>query len=356
MHDPVSSTVHISQDEGLTWTPAPNVPPGTAIRLIQHPFNNDMAFIIGRKGEHWATYNRGASWGSWGFAEGTDGREASLSSAEVMGFHAEESDWVLFQVKACEDTGWGLGTCWDETYYTQDAFRTPPQLLLEQTSACSFARSSKTFNAPDTHSRIFCIAFDTSNKGTDSGGWHSLRESRLYTSDTWFKDGTKKFVDLGIGKRAAGVVGLGTVSKYIVVALKSPTDGVVVRAGSGDPMHLYISTDGVSWNLARFPHDALPTLKENAYTVVESTTHSLAIDILTDPAADIGTLFVSSADGIFFVQALEGTNRNEYGIVDYEGITGLEGVGLANVVMNREEVVGWGEEKKLRSLMTFDDG
>lgn len=36
--------------------------------------------------------------------------------------------------------------------------------------------------------------------------------------------------------------------------------------------------------------------------------------------------------------------------------TGLEGVGLANVVRNREEVVGWGEEKKLQTLMTYDDG
>ncbi|KAJ9098981.1 hypothetical protein QFC20_005799 [Naganishia adeliensis] len=336
MHGPVSSTVHISQDEGLTWHPAPNVPPGTAIRLIQHPFNNDMAFIIGRHGEHWATYNRGASWGSWGFAEGTEGREASLSSAEVMGFHAGETDWVLFQVKACEDTGWGLGTCWDETYYTQDAF---PKHSTHPTPTRAYSASHST---PPTKAPLAA--------GTASS------ESRLYTSDSWFLDG-KKFVDLGIGKRAAGVVGLGTVSKYIVVALKSPTtDLLVTRSGSGDPMHLYISTDGASWSLARFPHDALPTLKENAYTVVESTTHSLAIDILTDPAADIGTLFVSSADGIFFVQALEGTNRNDYGIVDYEGITGLEGVGLANVVANREEVVGWGEEKKLRSLMTFDDG
>jgi hypothetical protein len=60
--------------------------------------------------------------------------------------------------------------------------------------------------------------------------------------------------------------------------------------------------------------------------------------------------------GVYFVQALQGTNRNDLGIVDYEGITGLEGVGLANVVKNREEVVGWGEEKKLQTLMTYDDG
>ncbi len=90
--------------------------------------------------------------------------------------------------------------------------------------------------------------------------------------------------------------------------------------------------------------------------MVESTTHSLAIDVLTEPDSDIGTLFVSSAEGEFFVEALADTNRNIYGIVDFEGLTGLEGVALANIVKNREEVVGWNEEKKLKTMMTYDDG
>jgi hypothetical protein len=42
--------------------------------------------------------------------------------------------------------------------------------------------------------------------------------------------------------------------------------------------------------------------------------------------------------------------------VDFEQLVGLEGVGIANVVGNREEVVGWGEEKKLKSYVTYDDG
>ena len=97
-------------------------------------------------------------------------------------------------------------------------------------------------------------------------------------------------------------------------------------------------------------------MRENAYTIVESTTHSLAVDILTSPSANIGTLFVSSGQGTYFVEALADTNRNEYGIVDFESLVGLEGVGIANVVANREEVVGWGEQKKLKSYMTYDDG
>ena len=112
-------------------------------------------------------------------------------------------------------------------------------------------------------------------------------------------------------------------------------------------------------------------LTASAYTIVESTTHSIAVDILTSPNANIGTLFVSSGEGTYFVQALADTNRNDYGIVDFEQLVGLEvglfvrvgsyvidqqGVAIANVVANREEVVGRGDAKRLRSMITYDDG
>lgn len=57
---------------------------------------------------------------------------------------------------------------------------------------------------------------------------------------------------------------------------------------------------------------------------MESTTHSIAVDILTSPNNDIGTLFVSSGEGEYFVEALADTNRNSYGIVDFEQLVGLE--------------------------------
>ena len=98
------------------------------------------------------------------------------------------------------------------------------------------------------------------------------------------------------------------------------------------------------------------SLLRSAYTIVESTTHSLAIDVLTDPANDIGTLFLSDADGIYFVEALANTNRNDAGYVDYESLVGLEGIGLANVVRNAQDVLVGREEKKVMSLMTYDDG
>ena len=82
----------------------------------------------------------------------------------------------------------------------------------------------------------------------------------------------------------------------------------------------------------------------------------MAIDVLIHPTASIGDLFVSNSKGTEFVISLQDTNRNSRGIVDFENLVGLDGIGVANQVSNREEVIGWGKEKEIRSLITYDDG
>jgi len=70
----------------------------------------------------------------------------------------------------------------------------------------------------------------------------------------------------------------------------------------------------------------------------------------------IGTLFVSNSNGTYFVESLKDTNRNMDGYVDYENVHGVAGVGIANVVLNAQEVERKNAAKKLRSMITFDDG
>jgi hypothetical protein len=106
----------------------------------------------------------------------------------------------------------------------------------------------------------------------------------------------------------------------------------------------------------QFPHASTARLRENAYTIVESTTHSLAVDVMLQDQSSIRTLFVSNSNGTFFVQSLKDTNRNEMGFMDYENLYGVEGVGLANVVANAQEVEGRNVPKQLKTLITFDDG
>ena len=112
-------------------------------------------------------------------------------------------------------------------------------------------------------------------------------------------------------------------------------------------MLLYVTSDTQTWDRAQFPHGH--GLKENAYTIVESTKHSILVDVLTDPASVSGTLFTSDSSGTNFVRSLEHTNRNAAGIVDFESLENIEGVAIANIVSNPEEVQGKREEKRLQN-------
>jgi hypothetical protein len=239
----------------------------------------------------------------------------------------------------------GIPDCRTQTYYTKEAFSDQPQLLLSETSQCTFAHSSKDFKH-DAHSDlIYCVAFDT----TTSTGYHSISSSRLFSSTDFFTN-DNRIEDLGVARGARGVVAFAIVSKFGVVALKDLSEG------AGSEMLLYVTVDTRTWAQAQFPHASTARLRENAYTIVESTTHSLAVDVVLSDSGTVGTLFVSNSNGTFFVESLKDTNRNAVGYIDFETLYGIEGVGLANIVTNAQDVDGRNADKQLKTLVTFDDG
>jgi len=337
-HDVVEGDVHISQDEGKNWKRV-DIPQGQANMVIEHPFDNHFAFILTGGKTHYRTSDRGKTWQSF-----TMEVEASYV-AQPLSFHSDPKKYgyILYQGTRCEG-GWG-GRCNDETWYTKEAFGDKAQLLLSETSRCQFAHSSKDFKHEAPDDLIYCVAFETSS----STGSHALSASRLFSSTDFFQT-DNKVEELGIGKNSRGVVAFAIVSKFAVVALKDLT------AGSDGEMLLYVTVDTKDWAKAHFPHASSAKLRENAYTIVESTTHSLAVDVVLQDLTTIGTLFVSNSNGTFFVESLKDTNRNEMGYVDYENLYGVEGVGLANIVANAQEAQSRLIPKQLQTRITFDDG
>ncbi|KAJ7019632.1 vacuolar protein sorting/targeting protein 10 [Mycena alexandri] len=339
-HDSVESNIYVSSDEGKTWRIPDDIPKGAAAMVIEHPFDNSYAFVLTRTKTHYRTEDRGKTWRTF------DVPAEAAFVTRPLSFHSDPQKYghILYQGTVCDKSGWDA-ICHDETYYTKDAFSSTPRLLLDETSRCQFAHSSVDFKHEAHSDLVYCVAFDTK---TTTGG-HVLSSSRLFSSTDFFES-DQKVEDLGIGKSAKGVLAFAIVSKFAIVALKDLSPG-----GQSD-MLLYVTVDAKTWVKAQFPHASSARLRENAYTLVESTTHSLAVDIILQDEGSIGTLFVSDSNGTFFVQSLKDINRNEMGFVDYKRIYGLESISIANTVLNAEDVEGRGKPKQLRSLITFDDG
>ncbi|KAI8319582.1 Oligoxyloglucan reducing end-specific cellobiohydrolase [Martensiomyces pterosporus] len=177
---------------------------------------------------------------------------------------------------------------------------------------------------------------------------------RLVVSEDFFD--TKRIVHFGSGndgssgdKAGGGVLAVSIVKRYILVAIS--------HAHSNE-MDLFISLDGHIWAESHLPLP--PGTEEDAYTILESTEHSVFVDVVTSDTKAVGTLFRSNSNGTYYTQSLEHTHRDKDGLVDVERVHGVEGVVIANQVSNWNQIGKGGvfhrDKMELRSRISFNDG
>ncbi|CAG8491123.1 2595_t:CDS:10, partial [Paraglomus occultum] len=327
-------TVLRSEDEGAVWKIVDGVPEGVASTLIQHPFSKRNAYIITGGTTHYKTTDSGKSWKMFTTEVGPSKRSTVLS------FHAGRPDYILFRGTRCTDgSGWGAD-CDDETYYSLDNL-VSSKLLLSHTDKCIWAMATRDSDEAPAKT-VLCIEYGQPvGRLRDFSDYHLVRFTDLVT---------KERVNFGQLNEVNGVLGLGVVKKYIIAAVKEP---------DSSKMTMFVSEDGRDWDKALFPHTV--GFEENAYTIQESSTYQLVVDVLSATSADIyssmGTLFRSNSHGNRFMYSLNHTNRNMEGLVDYEKVQGVEGIVLANIVANWEKVAAGGViAKQLQSQISFDDG
>jgi Sortilin, neurotensin receptor 3,/Sortilin, neurotensin receptor 3, C-terminal len=226
-----------------------------------------------------------------------------------------------------------------------DGFSKNPKVLRTDTVGCHWAKSSPRFTTGDPDkdaNRILCVV-----KGRFSP-WR--KDFRLLVSDNFFgfeSDTIQEFEpELEPGRTVQGIINMAVVTNYLIAAASAP---------GTDEMAMYVSDDTVKWHRAIFPRDHKVT--EKAYTILEGTNYSIQIDVMTSkPSQPMGVFLTSNSNGTYFTRNIEHTNRNTWGLVDFEKVSGIQGIVLVNVVDNWKEVEESGKSKKIISKISFDDG
>lgn len=338
-HDVEEANIYRSDDAGSSWKKVGDIPDGASGILIMHQFDPKTAFVLTEDVTHYKTHDRGKTWSK--FKSGTF---PSAWQAELLVFHADDPKRIIFNGMDCD----GI-FCNEEATYTTDSFDNV-HYLRAFTAGCWWAKSSPEFTTGDAEldkTRTMCIVMDPFS--------FFKEDQRLHISDSFFKvsgDSVDEFEpNMDVNQRVEGVVNLAVVKKYLLVATSSP---------NSDEMALFVSDDTLKWHRAMFPtdddHDHSHKINQAAYTVLESTNYSIQVDVMTShPSNPMGVLFTSNSNGTYFTENIPYTRRNLRGNVDFEKITGIQGVYLVNIVENGADTKGV-DDNKIVTKITYDDG
>ncbi|ORY56692.1 vacuolar protein sorting/targeting protein PEP1 [Pseudomassariella vexata] len=326
-----------SPDAGATWAKVDEI--DKAFVLIMHQYDSNRAYVLTKGVTHWRTHDRGKTWHTF-FTDA----ELSIFRGDWLIFHATDPDRILFNGMDCQSI-----FCDEVVMYTTDGFESDAKFLRGNTAGCWWAKSSDLFStgSEDLDSqRILCIV---------RGSFSLFKEdNQLLISDNYFSataesgGEVQEFEpDLNGFSSVQGVVNMAVVKKYLLVATASKNT---------DEMALYVTDDTLKWHRAEFPSDH--RLVQEAYTVLEGTNYSIQVDVMTArPSNPMGVMLTSNSNGTYFTRNMEHTNRNIMGHVDFEKISGIQGIFLVNQVDNFEAVEkDPAATKKIKTKITFDDG
>jgi photosystem II stability/assembly factor-like uncharacterized protein len=325
-----------SEDAGVHWKPLKGVEKDAVWEVQRHPYIQGVAVVIGQKKTHWITKDSGETWHEFKTED-----DATMGPSKI-GFHATDPDRMIFHAAECSGLMCHIGEYTTKDYYTINGFRDGAKLLHKDAINCMWAKTVDQFTTGDEDldkNRIMCNV---------RGKWDIFStSSRLLVSDDFFKtEGVEPALQ---GDRPVpGIVNLAAVKGYFVAAAKSE--------GSAE-MAMYVTDNTKKWHRAEFGTEH--RLEESAFTLLEGTNYSMQVDVMTTsplmPA--MGVLYTSNSNGTYFTKNLEHTNRNIFGLVDFEKIQNIQGIVMANVVDNWKEVEANGMTiKDIKTQISFDDG
>lgn len=310
--------VWITHDGGAKWERILKDVDVVSIYPNSHFF--DSVYFITPKDEVYYTLDRGLTPPK---KMKTVPTKPNRQNLQVLDFHPKNKEWLIWTGQQdCERQE----TCHAVAHYTKDNGEEWHR-LLPYVGLCKWIRGQK--QKVISERLIFC---EHDEKEDGSGNL------QLLASDNFFDDKKEHFPD---------IIGFATMAEFIVVASVNE-DGSSLKASA--------SVDGSSFAEAKFPHN-FNVPHQTAYTVLDSVTHSVFLHVTVNPKKEyeFGSLLKSNSNGTNYVLSLDAVNRNEWGYVDFEKMHSLEGVAIANQVINADKALD-GEKKKLVSVITHNDG
>ncbi|KAL4748783.1 hypothetical protein BDW72DRAFT_179496 [Aspergillus terricola var. indicus] len=297
----------VSHDHGQTWQQ--ELKGGSIMKIVPHLYNSDTAYILTDSEEVFYTINRGATFGSFKAKTLPD-----YENGPILRFHPSKRDWLLWVGTECDSGG-----CHSNAYFSDDrgdSWKT----ILRHAKKCEFEYKE---NRPDSLYLVFCEQYENEDD--------KKRLQLMSTNDERFSDW--KTVEENLVEYA-------TRAEYIILA--SHTDNALKAR---------VSVDGTTFADLKFPPNVVPA--QSLYTLVDASEH--AIFLYVGGSNNTGSLIKSNSNGTTYVLSLDAVNQNDWGYVDFERMQALEGVIIANIVSNVDELSD-GAPKRLRTMITHNDG
>ncbi|EEB06447.1 sorting receptor for vacuolar protein [Schizosaccharomyces japonicus yFS275] len=315
-----SQKVLFSYDFGEEWLEFDEKKNPSFYGIYPHAFLKDTAFLLTKDRKIYFTNNKGRS-----FYRLDAPSPPNVVGYPVFNFHSLHPNWVMYMgSENCDDSFYE--DCRSVVYLSFDSGASW-QKLPDELEYCSWVLGERLLVEDKL---LFC---NRRRAAADSIGYDLVASTDFFETEA--------------SSIRENVLGFLLADEYVVIAALTDDE---------TSLSMHVSVNGRNFSPCIFPQN-IQVHSQQAYTILSSKTRALFIHVTLSSrkGAEWGSVLKSNSNGTYFVNVLDKVNRNELGYVDFEKVEGLESIALANVVLNSDEAFN-GEEKRLGTLITFNDG
>lgn len=285
-------------------------------QVITNPYWPDSIYMITDNGTIYSSLNRGKSF----YQEEIPNFQLENSEYYMTFTSYNPSNYILFCNTNCDSTG----NCDRTSYTTVDNGKTFTKLIDDGVN-CIYADTVFPVEHFRHDDRIFCL---TKPKNQSYGQLIAISERR----------GKKKLYD--------GILNMKILNKYLIIT----------KLNEDNSIGAMVSLNGVHFAEVKLPYN-VEIMEQTNLKLLELNSMEIFLYVQTSNVKDheFGALLKGNFNGTLFSTVLNNVNANEEGIIDFEKIDTLEGLLIANIVKNSEDVIN-GQEKQIITKFSYNNG